>query len=410
MRQFYCCRTDFRSPIVGAADRGPTAGLKEPKTHVVSRARGAGAGHRRMTGAPDAPLDVADPVPAAAFVDTAGHRADLRNDYFAGHRTVLLVARSPRGTLALELSKIAGRLRAFSALGVRCAAWTAAPPQENAAVAQQLRVDMMMLSEEGFGLGRALGLETADGLKTLVVGPDLRVERVLEGAGQIEAALRHCEACAGAEAPFAEPRHAPVLVIERILEPEQCARLIAYHQGATPVQGFVVSRAQGRNVVSTQTKVRKDVPLPDLDPLTQEVFAALRRRVLPDVRRAFAFAISRAETLRLGCYAAEEGGRFRAHRDDIGQVPHRRFALSLNLNTGAYEGGALRFPEYGPGLYAPPAGGGIVFSCALLHEALPVTSGRRYGLFGFFWGEEEEAGRPAAASRPAARIDRPPET
>jgi len=28
-----------------------------------------------------------------------------------------------------------------------------------------------------------------------------------------------------------------------------------------------------------------------------------------------------------------------------------------------------------------------VFSCSLLHEALLVTSGRRFGLFGFFYDD-----------------------
>ena len=48
------------------------------------------------------------------------------------------------------------------------------------------------------------------------------------------------------------------------------------------------------------------------------------------------------------------------------------------------QGGALRFPEYGERTYSPPKGGGIIFSCSILHEALPVTSGQRFGLFLFF--------------------------
>ena len=40
--------------------------------------------------------------------------------------------------------------------------------------------------------------------------------------------------------------------------------------------------------------------------------------------------------------------------------------MSVNLNDD-YEGGAVRFPEFGGGLYRPPAGGALVFSCSLLH-------------------------------------------
>ncbi len=50
--------------------------------------------------------------------------------------------------------------------------------------------------------------------------------------------------------------------------------------------------------------------------------------------------------------------------------------LTINLNTPEY-------PEYGPERYCPPAGGAIIFSCSLLHEAPPVTKGRRFTLLSF---------------------------
>jgi predicted 2-oxoglutarate/Fe(II)-dependent dioxygenase YbiX len=61
--------------------------------------------------------------------------------------------------------------------------------------------------------------------------------------------------------------------------------------------------------------------------------------------------------------------------------------VTLNLNTGDYEGGALRFPEFGRRTYQPPAGGATVFSCALLHEATPVTRGVRYAFVPFLYDE-----------------------
>ncbi len=67
---------------------------------------------------------------------------------------------------------------------------------------------------------------------------------------------------------------------------------------------------------------------------------------------------------------------------------HRRFAVSLNLNTGEYEGGLLWFPEFGRQQYAAPAGGAVVFSCSLLHEATPVTSGSRYVFLPFLYDDE----------------------
>ena len=59
--------------------------------------------------------------------------------------------------------------------------------------------------------------------------------------------------------------------------------------------------------------------------------------------------------------------------------------MSLNLNTGEYEGGLLRFPEFGSQVYTAPAGGAVVFSCSLLHEATPVTRGKRFAFLPFLY-------------------------
>ena len=105
------------------------------------------------------------------------------------------------------------------------------------------------------------------------------------------------------------------------------------------------------------------------------------------LRKAFAFRATRFEGFKIACYDAAEGGHFRAHRDNLSpSTEHRRFALTLNLNDG-YEGGHLRFPEYGAYLYRPGAGGAVVFSGSHLHEALPVTRGKRYVLLSFLFGE-----------------------
>jgi predicted 2-oxoglutarate/Fe(II)-dependent dioxygenase YbiX len=45
-------------------------------------------------------------------------------------------------------------------------------------------------------------------------------------------------------------------------------------------------------------------------------------------------------------------------------------------------------PNSGGAPIAPPTGGAVVFSCSLLHEATPVTSGRRYAFLPFLYDEE----------------------
>ena len=112
---------------------------------------------------------------------------------------------------------------------------------------------------------------------------------------------------------------------------------------------------------------------------------------MPEIEKAFHFRITRSPWLKIGCYAADSGGFFGPHRDDTTpRSSYRRFALTLNLNTGEYEGGYLRFPEYGPHLYRPGAGDAIVFSCSLVHEVIPVSAGKRFALITFFYGEDSK--------------------
>lgn len=51
----------------------------------------------------------------------------------------------------------------------------------------------------------------------------------------------------------------------------------------------------------------------------------------------------------------------------------------------------MTFPEYGSTAYTTPAGGGVMFSCTLLHEALPVTSGTRFVALTFLFDRQAPA-------------------
>jgi hypothetical protein len=71
-------------------------------------------------------------------------------------------------------------------------------------------------------------------------------------------------------------------------------------------------------------------------------------RLVPEIDKAFQFTVTRMERHIVACYDAAEEAHFRPHRDNTTKgTAHRRFAVSLFLNTGAYEGGLLRFPEFG---------------------------------------------------------------
>src|SRR5512133_1294418 len=95
----------------------------------------------------------------------------------------------------------------------------------------------------------------------------------------------------------------------------------------------------------------------------------------------------RSRTGRAASRASRSPATRRPTAGSSAPTAHRRFGLTLNLNDG-YQGGQLRFPEYGPELYRPAAGAGLLFSCSHLHDVLDVTAGRRFVLLSFLFGEE----------------------
>jgi len=183
---------------------------------------------------------------------------------------------------------------------------------------------------------------------------------------------------------------APVLIVPRVFEPEFCRRLIDLYEARGGEPSGVMRDVDGRTVgIMDGMKKRRDVNLKDDADLRAEIIARIRRAIAPMVRRTFQFDATRIERYIVSCYDAEEGGYFHAHRDNQSlATAHRRFACSINLNAGEYDGGDLRFPEFGTRTYRPPTGGAVVFNCNLLHEATPVTRGRRYAFLPFLYDEE----------------------
>ncbi len=196
---------------------------------------------------------------------------------------------------------------------------------------------------------------------------------------------------------------APVLYVPRVFEPEFCRRLIeAFEAGDHVASGTQRARADGsgEEVIDPEVKLRRDYTVQD-PALHAEIKRRIEARVLPEIAKAFFYHVTGLESFRVVRYDAETGGYFKTHRDNTNlSTAHRRFAMTLNLNTGEYEGGQLRFPEYGPDLYGPAAGDAVIFSCSLLHEAMPVTAGQRYVLLVFFYGAD---GQRLMQARPPTR-------
>ncbi len=181
---------------------------------------------------------------------------------------------------------------------------------------------------------------------------------------------------------------APVLVTPRIFEPAFCEQLIALYREIGGVPSGFMREVDGVTtlMMNDQHKRRSDVIVED-DAVQKQVVARLTRRLLPQIRKAFSFRATRIERYLVARYDAETGGFFRPHRDNTTKgTAHRRFAVSINLNAD-YDGGDLRFPEFGARTYRPPPGGACVFSCSVLHEATPVTRGERFAFLPFLYDD-----------------------
>ncbi len=219
----------------------------------------------------------------------------------------------------------------------------------------------------------------------LLLDPMLRVVRHADiGAGEeIMTALASLKA-------DPEDTTAPVLIAPHILEPALCRHLIELYERQGGEDSGFMREENGMTVlkVDHSHKRRSDCMIED-EQLIAALRARLNRFLRPMIHRAFQFDATRIERWIVACYDGDNGGgHFRAHRDNTTKgTAHRKFACTINLYAEDYDGGDLRFPEFGRRTYRAPTGGAAVFSCSLLHEATPVTRGKRYAFLPFLYDE-----------------------
>ncbi len=313
---------------------------------------------------------VGDPLPHLMLPNAAGDGMNLGHQSQAGRWQVLIF---------LSPMDVAARMDAIAAARGRMAKFESACYVIGLCEPDPSLAGADMFDESGKATEFLLGSATPG---IAVITPDGRLGAQFADL-ELDTAIMHCEARASAQTTGVIKFFAPVLVLEDVLEPDLCRRIISFWDRNPKSIGSVASTTHGNDAEINAIKRRQDVVIPD-GAFFEEIKQTIARRVLPQIGRAFQMQIASMEALRVGQYSAEDAGAFGRHRDNATPyTAHRRLALTLNLNTGEYEGGELRFPEFGPGLYQPPAGGGVVFSCGLLHEALPVTRGNRYGMFTF---------------------------
>ncbi len=225
----------------------------------------------------------------------------------------------------------------------------------------------------------------------MVLNPTLRIRAIFpfqEDGSEREEVMAYLRALppvdrfAGFEIP------APIIIVPDVFEPDFCRHLISlYEENGGKESGFM-REIDGKTVAAHDRshKSRKDFTVTDPD-LIAQLQRRIIRRINPEIERVHFFRPTRMERYIVSCYAAEDGGHFRAHRDNTTKgTAHRRFAVSINLND-EFEGGEVSFPEYGPRSYKAPPGGAVVFSTPLLHAVSKVTSGRRYAFLPFLYDE-----------------------
>jgi len=226
----------------------------------------------------------------------------------------------------------------------------------------------------------------------MVLNPTLRVRAIFpfkpDGSDREEvmAYLRNLppvDQFAGFEIP------APIIVIPDVFEPDFCRHLIKLYEENGGEESGYMREVDGKTVPvhDRSHKSRKDYMIADPE-LIRQIQTRIVRRVNPEIERVHFFKPTRMERYIVSCYAAEDGGHFRAHRDNTTKgTAHRRFAVSINLNAD-FEGGEVSFPEYGSRSYKAPPGGAVVFSTPLLHAVSRVTKGRRFAFLPFIYDDE----------------------
>lgn len=230
---------------------------------------------------------------------------------------------------------------------------------------------------------------------SVVLDPNLRVLATIpfdDADSHVTALTDMLAALPEPDAHASTTMHAPVLIVPRVLEPAMCRTLIDCFEADGGTDSGFMRQIDGKTVgmIDHNFKRRSDLYIEDPD-LRAKIRDRISGRINPEMHKAFHFSATRLERYLIACYDAASGGFFRPHRDNTTTgTAHRRFAVSINLNAEEYTGGDVRFPEYGSRSYRAPTGGAVVFSCSLLHEALPVTSGRRYALLPFLFDEAGE--------------------
>ena len=165
-------------------------------------------------------------------------------------------------------------------------------------------------------------------LTTLILDANLRVFgriTVPEGAAHAQALLDIIPRLPRAAPPSAAAMQAPVLMVPRVFEPEFCRHLIGLYEANGGEESGFMRDEEGRTrlVVDHAHKRRQDYIIAEED-VRNAARARIRRRLLPEIAKAFQFTVTRMERYIVCCYDAGTGGYFRPRRATTSSTRSRR--------------------------------------------------------------------------------------
>jgi 2-oxoglutarate-Fe(II)-dependent oxygenase superfamily protein len=334
-------------------------------------------------------LEPGDIPPRYVLPSTDGLTVDLLDDSIAGNSIALLLIRRA-GAEALEwLVAADGRAREFAICGCRLFVVLPIIPENLPAIRSfPILIDDQSRVFTDFGLSG----DTAH--RCVVIRPNYHIFDI-GPAGKstpVEWMLAAAQRLAQRRRTVLMESHPPVLVVPDVLSKSDCERLINVFNTrgkrfVDPGTGFDRFGADYKmRIPEYGRKDRIDHWIFDKD--TCEFLDQRLQRVWPEILKAFQYKVTKKEALRIGAYKGERGGARHGHRDNVPPTTYRKFAMSINLNTEKFEGGEIRFPEFGDQRYRPESGHAVIFSSSLLHEAMHVTAGRRFVLLAFLFGDD----------------------
>ncbi|WP_037523280.1 redoxin domain-containing protein, partial [Sphingomonas sp. Mn802worker] len=343
-----------------------------------------------MSSASYPPLSIGEPAPWFT-APMLGQEAGADFDKAGGRHVLLLLfgtAAHPACEVALEVLQRHASMFAdgrAAMLGVTIDPHDAQHPRVQALQ----RAGMHIFVDADQQVSRRYGAieTTPDGLTLrpywVLLDPALRVTGLFPLSAAQEAIATLRQQCTAPPIDVA----APALVLPHVLDASFAAELIALHARHGGVESGVM-RQVGDRTVEVQNhavKRRRDV-LVEEPALQSYLREAITRRLVPMIERCFQYRPTEIERYLVSCYDARDHAHFAPHRDNTTPATaHRRLAVTINLNDD-YDGGDLRFPEFGMRSYRAPRCGAIVFSCSLLHEVTRMTAGRRYATLPFLYG------------------------